>query len=310
MTLQDIITHFLQEKTSISEKNEYSDLPGIYALFFIGEDFLIKNYQIPDHQIVYIGKTLRSQKNRNANTHFKTGETGSSTVRKSIGSLLSQFEKMNPIIRSQTDVAKNRKSHFKFDWPSEEKITKWMDANLAVSFFEYPNGKKEIKALEEELIKAACPVLNLSGNSENRYKALIQRLRKQMGIKAHEGFLKMKEKESIRKPKHEILFEPLRPAQRAKHKYAPIWEYYLKDVKKGLQKTNSKLVLDRKALEKVGNRKKYSFKIEFLNGRVVNNIKGSAVARDLVKTLEEHKVKTGNKVIRMGKDFVLSIEKS
>jgi len=66
----------------------FSDLPGIYAFFYIGNDFPILGKKVSKNDIVYIGKTESSQQKRDAETHFKTGKTGSSTVRKSIGALL------------------------------------------------------------------------------------------------------------------------------------------------------------------------------------------------------------------------------
>ena len=43
--------------------------------------------------------------------------------------------------------------------------------------------------------------------------------------------------------------------------------------------------MDRGEFSKVGNRKSYSFSLEMAQGRVSNNISGSAVARDLAGVL-------------------------
>ena len=63
-----------------------------------------------------------------------------------------------------------------------------------------------------------------------------------------------------------------------------------------------------------GNRKRYAFNLEFIDGVVSNNIDGSAVARDLAKALESSKdirdiLSTGHYKINMDKHFYLWLEK-
>lgn len=307
MTIQQLVGKLILSKSPISPNTTYSDLPGIYALFFTGDKFLIEGCKLREHGIIYIGKTLRSQKSRNAQTHFKTGRTGSSTVRKSIGALLSQYEEMIPVIRSQSDVEKNRKSHFKFDDASEEKITKWMKENLAVSFFEYPESPEKIEVLESLLIRFVEPVLNLTNEFNNPYKPLIQKLRKEKGERAFlsESRETIRENDILEKPK--LVDRSIFSTSRSKNKYVSIWEHYLPQIQKGIHEGKLSMLLDKAAFFKAGERRSYSFLIKFKDNRVINNIGGSAVARDLVKVLEEKHVHVGNKVIRMGKDFILEL---
>lgn len=65
----------------------------------------------------------------------------------------------------------------------------------------------------------------------------------------------------------------------------------------------------------VGNRVKsgYSFAIKLVNGRVISNLSGSAVARDLKQVLLASKtvhslIKKKNYIVRMNKQFVLIIK--
>lgn len=201
--INKILSHLVQSKKDLADLSEFSDKPGIYAIFYIGkDDFPLKDFVLPDHKLLYIGKTEKSQKSRDADTHFKTGKTGSSTVRKSIGALLSQTQKITPIIRSLSDVEKGRTSHYKFDETSEEIVTQWMMDHLAVSFFEYPKSKEEIDLLETKLIKSVYPVLNIDyKNDNNPHKAVISTLRKQLGIKAHSDF---RSRNSLVGAKHEV----------------------------------------------------------------------------------------------------------
>ncbi len=148
-----IIDILRKNETDFLKTKSFSQLPGIYAFFYIGNDFPLLEHSVPQHQIIYIGKTESSQEKRDAKTHFTTGKTGSSTVRKSIGSLILKKENLNPVPRNNSDYKKGRFSHFKFDLESEEKITTWMKDNLALSFYEYPKGKELIGKLETEIIR-------------------------------------------------------------------------------------------------------------------------------------------------------------
>lgn len=137
------------------------------------------------HQIIYIGKTESSREKRDAKTHFASGKTGSSTVRKSVGSLLCVQEVLTPIPRNNSDYKKGRYSHFKFDNESEDIITNWMKENLALSFYEYPESRELIDELETEIIGELKPVLNIDHkNRHNPYKRQIKELRANCAITA------------------------------------------------------------------------------------------------------------------------------
>lgn len=178
MTTNEIIELLKEKETDFLKTKSFSKFPGIYAFFYIGNDFPLLGNSVSKHQIIYIGKTESSQEKRDAKTHFTTGKTGSSTVRKSIGSILFGNENLKPIPRNESDYKKNRFSHFKFDNPSEIKITDWMAKNLALSFFEYPRTKQEIEDLETRIIDELVPILNISKNSKNSFKDRLQQLRK------------------------------------------------------------------------------------------------------------------------------------
>jgi hypothetical protein len=179
MTTKEIIELLKERETDFLKTKTFSKLPGIYAFFYIGNDFPLLGDSVSKHQIIYIGKTESSQENRDSKTHFTTGKTGSSTVRKSIGSILCTQEDLKPIPRNDNDYAKGRFSHFKFDNASEKIITNWMKNNLALAFYEYPESKELIDKLETEIIKQLKPILNIDHkNPENPYRDQIKQLRK------------------------------------------------------------------------------------------------------------------------------------
>lgn len=157
METQQIINQLINRKEDFLNIKSFSNFPGIYAIFFIGENFPLFK-EIKNNQLIYIGKTESSQLKRDSKTHFSSGKTGSSTVRKSIGSILLKSENLNPIPRNDIDYKKRRFSHFKFDHLSEEKITNWMKTNLAISFYEFPKSKSEIAKLETDIIQNLIPI--------------------------------------------------------------------------------------------------------------------------------------------------------
>jgi hypothetical protein len=198
MTTKEIIEYLKEKETNFLKTKSFSQLPGIYAFFFIGNDFPLLGDSVSKHQIIYIGKTESSQEKRDAKTHFTTGKTGSSTVRKSIGSLLCSQENLKPIPRNNSDYAKGRFSHFKFDNESEIKITNWMENNLALSFYEYPKTKQEIEDLETEIINELIPILNILKNPKNTFRETLQQLRKNCAAIARKNSNYKDQKEEIK----------------------------------------------------------------------------------------------------------------
>jgi len=102
---------------------------------------------------------------------------------------------------------------------------------------------------------------------------------------------------------------------KSSEKYIELWTGYRESIKAELSKaTNEPLQLNAAEFRNVGNRKDYSFNLEFIDGNVSNNISGTAVARDLAKVLlDSYKVnevlKSGHFKIRMDKEFCLWISR-
>jgi hypothetical protein len=190
MTTGEIIDLLKKRETAYFKTKSFSKLPGIYAFFYTGKDFPVFGSAVSNHQIIYIGKTESSQEKRDAKTHFVSGKTGGSTLRKSIGSLLCEFENLKPIPRNDTDYQNGKFSHFTFDAPSEEIITTWMKNNLALSFFEFHGTKKQIKDLETELIDSTVPILNILMNPKNPFKGKLKKFRKKCALMAAKDFMR------------------------------------------------------------------------------------------------------------------------
>ena len=309
MNMKEIVDFLKERETSFAETKIYSKLPGIYALFYIGQSFPILGEKVKKHQMIYIGKTESSQEKRDLKTHFASGKTGISTVRKSIGSLLCHEENLNPIPRNGSDYARGKFSHFKFDDDGEEIITKWMKDNLALSFYEYPKSKYEIEELETGLIEYIIPILNISKNPENDFRITLKKLRKTCAIKAAKDFI---QKENPIKPY--IVASKSISIKNSSGKYIDLWQDQKFKIKEILGNGDKgSIQMNSEGFENVGKRKNYSFNLEFNNGVVLNNIGGSAVARDLARVLENNfEIKeilsSGHYKFSMGKDFILHIK--
>jgi hypothetical protein len=176
MSTVEIIETLKEGKVDFSKIDSLSKSPGIYAIFFKGDSFPILGNSVSKDQIIYIGNSDFSQDKKDVKTHFISGKTNSSTVRKSIGSILQNSKNLLPIPRNESDYSKGRFSHFIFDKDSEEAITYWMKYNLVVSFIETP--KSEIKEVESNLIDKLVPVLNLTNNDKNTFRITLQQLHK------------------------------------------------------------------------------------------------------------------------------------
>lgn len=309
MEIDEIINHLRKNKTNFLEITSFSKYPGIYSIFFCGNIFPVENYIPKQDEIIYLGKTESSQEKRDSKTHFKSGKTGSSTVRKTIGSLLRIKHNLKPIPRNNTDFLNKRFSHFKFDNESEQIITEWMENNLALAFYEYPKSKTEIDELETSLIQKLIPVLNIDKNPLNPYGTFIKQSRKESAKLAFKDFkiveeIKLPEKLKVNKM-----------STSSENKYTALWQSYINQIHRKLTDSNEPqtIQLDKDKFAKVGNRKSYSFNLEYKNGVVNNNIGGSAVARDLDKVISKSEaiksiLKNGYCKINLDKNFVLHIQ--
>ena len=229
MTTKEIIEILKEKETDFLKAKSFSKFPGIYALFFIGNDFPLLGDSVVKHQIIYIGKTESSQEKRDAKTHFTSGKTGNSTVRKSIGSIVCEKENFIPIPRNESDYKKGRLSHFKFDENSEEKITKWMKNNLAISFYEFNKTKQEIEDLETKLILQVVPILNISKNPHNPFRNTLKNLRKNCALMAAKNFNPNKtlNHQNLKRTKNNIA---------SSGKYTDLWKKQRKSIQHKIEK--------------------------------------------------------------------------
>jgi len=313
MEIKDIIADLILSPKLYKDIKQFSDSPGIYA-FFYEANSSVTSFPCKDRQLVYIGKTESSQRKRDANTHFKSGKTGSSTFRKSVGSILMYELNLNPIPRNDSDFIKGRTSMFKFDEVSEEQLTSWMKKNISMSFYEYNGSKEDLDELETLIINKLIPPLNISKNSRNPFKSDLQILRRNAANIAHATSEKQAIKDNpVRVIKNK---QGLNTGSKKMGKYSKYWESQLPSILQVLNgnSQNQQLKLSKNDFDQLGNRKQYSFNIQFTGVKVTNNISGSAVARDLVQIMKDDSetrklLMGGNYKVNMDKEFILHIQR-
>ena len=106
------------------------------------------------------------------------------------------------------------------------------------------------------------------------------------------------------------------PAAGSQGKYSNIWRNKLLTISEilGSSESSGSIALNFEDFALVGNRKSYTFNLEFDDGVVSNNISGSAVARDLAAELSNSSsvksiLKTGYFKFRMDKNFTLWVSR-
>jgi len=152
----DIFTLFDPSKNS---STDIPDNPGNYIVCLkkgsklpdIGIAYKMKTYQ--NLNVIYTGIAGKSLRKRDYRQHFTGNNAGSSTLRKSIGSLFGF-----PKIARDKDPSNGKT---KFTEKDEFELSEWMKSNLVLFFKSNLNPDK----LEDDLIKELNPPLNLSKNN-------------------------------------------------------------------------------------------------------------------------------------------------
>jgi hypothetical protein len=153
---------------------DYPDKHGIYGFVLVGDndlgDFGKRG------TIVYIGIAKESLRERDLNQHVKSGQTGRSTLRRSIGAILKKTLKLTAIPRGQKSDSK-RFLNYRFMQEHESRLTDWMINNLGVGFWTAPENLtyKELREFEKQITIELRPTLDLDARTK-KYNPLGQRL--------------------------------------------------------------------------------------------------------------------------------------
>jgi len=113
--------------------------PGLYALNGDAHAWSdLGLHSAADSGPLYVGTAENSLDGRDVRTHFAAGKTGSSTVRRSLASLLSDQLSLVPVPR---DLDKpDGSADFALDEAGEVGLSDWMSKRLALSTWTRPRG--------------------------------------------------------------------------------------------------------------------------------------------------------------------------
>ena len=111
--------------------------PGLYAFYGDGQAWSELDLSPAfDGQPLYVGKAERSLNGRDVRTHFSTGKTGSSTVRRSLAALLA--DQLGLVAVPRNSVRPDGSAHFSLEAAGDERLSRWMEERLALSTWVSP----------------------------------------------------------------------------------------------------------------------------------------------------------------------------
>jgi hypothetical protein len=144
--------------------------PGVYA-WYLDERDALTSAPHRDAEPIYIGMSTNLAE-RGDETHFQSGQTGFSTLRRSLGALLKGELQLRAQPRG-TGASEQNYRCYRFDDAGEDRLTDWMTRHLRVAVLAYPDPSH----VEAELVTLAQPPLNLN-KWANPSAAEIKALRK------------------------------------------------------------------------------------------------------------------------------------
>ncbi|MHA6510744.1 GIY-YIG nuclease family protein [Tessaracoccus sp. Y1736] len=165
--------------------NHVTAVPGLYAIY--GHEQVWGDLGLPyrAETPLYVGKSEDNLVSRELGTHFAVGtgraQTGSSTVRRSFAALLRGELGLHGVPRNQKDPGHFDKYGLLPD--ADARLTAWMHAHLTVAVWPAPADlDRKLKNVEDEIIEAWEPPLNLRGNPHP--SAELRAARKEMATEA------------------------------------------------------------------------------------------------------------------------------
>lgn len=111
-----------------------------------------------DDRPLYVGKAEDSLVTRDLKSHFGTGKTGRSTVRRSIGSLLA--DQLDLVAQPRNPDKPGSFASFAFEPAGDERLTEWMLDHLRLATWT-PTDEVRLDPLETRVLQHLGPPLNL-----------------------------------------------------------------------------------------------------------------------------------------------------
>ena len=122
-----------------------------------------------------MGKAERSLNGRDVGTHFATGKTGSSTVRRSLAAFLA--DQLDLALVPRNLATPDGSANFTLDPAGDMRLSDWMDKRLTLATWAKPDGVV-LDEVETAVVRRLRPPLNLDKVGEPRER--LRRARKRM----------------------------------------------------------------------------------------------------------------------------------
>jgi len=140
--------------------------PGLYA--FYGDEKAWSDLDLSpafNDQPLYVGKAERSLNGRDVGTHFTTGKTGSSTVRRSLAALLAAQLDLVAVPRN---VARpDGSANYSLDAAGDDRLSGWMEERLVLATWVKAKDVL-LEEIETAVLLRLRPPLNLDKVGEPR----------------------------------------------------------------------------------------------------------------------------------------------
>ena len=145
---------------------EVPKAPGLYA--FYGDEQAWSDLDLSpafDDQPLYVGKAEKSLNGRDVGTHFSTGKTGSSTVRRSLAALL--VEELDLVAVPRNLARPDGSANYSLDPAGDERLSVWMEQRLVLATWAKPDDIV-LDEVETAVLQRLRPPLNLDKVGEPR----------------------------------------------------------------------------------------------------------------------------------------------
>jgi len=144
---------------------------GVAAVFYGGNELEPGLWNKDDTRMIFVCPA-----GEDAIRHFAKGDTGYSTLRRSLAALLFKKYNLEPVPRSDNFADNDRYDNYALTEESEKNLTDWIYENCLLSFLPADGTPNDV--IIQGLINYNVPILNLQGNPENKFGAEIKRWRK------------------------------------------------------------------------------------------------------------------------------------
>jgi hypothetical protein len=136
------------------------DSPGLYAIYSLSSARHELGLDATcDGKALYVGKAEYSLVTRDLRTHFASGRTGSSTVRRSFAALLRASLGLRGIPRNL--ARPERPANFALSDADDAKLTDWMHRNLQIAVCVKPS-RVVLDEVETAVLARLQPPLNIA----------------------------------------------------------------------------------------------------------------------------------------------------